>query len=109
MDDRYSDQYERAAGGLDYDDAFREHVADFSSRLADGGPGALLEEVENMIPPAVRTQISSFPLTAVTLAVGVGIFLGMKKSDLIIAAGTSLITAAATQNMNELLGRLGES
>jgi hypothetical protein len=29
----------------------------------------------------------------------------MKKSDLVIAAASSLITAAATQNVNQVLGR----
>lgn len=107
VDDRYPDPHERSAGGLDYDDPLRERLHGLSSQLASEGPGALLEELEEMVPPAAREAISMFPLTAVALGVGVGIFLGMKKSDLILAAGTSLITAAATQNVNEVLGKFG--
>ena len=39
------------------------------------------------------------------LGFGIGIFLGMKKSDEVIAAGTALVTSAAMANVNDLVGR----
>lgn len=107
MEDQYSDSFERAAGGMDYDDPIKERAQSFGAQLAEEGPAAILEEIENMVPPAVKEQIVSFPLTAVTIAVGIGIFLGMKKSDLILSAGTAMLATAATQNVNQVLDRMG--
>jgi hypothetical protein len=103
--DRYSDDFESAAGGLDYDDPVREKATNIGAKLAADGPQALLDEVEELLPDEWREQVVNFPITAVLLGLGVGIFLGMRKSDEIIAAGTAMITAAATQNFNSVLGQ----
>jgi len=39
------------------------------------------------------------------LGLGVGIYLGMKKSDELIAAGTSMISAAAMANVGKIIDR----
>ena len=51
---------------------------------------ALFEEIENLLPESWRDQIKTFPIAAVVLGFGVGIWLGMKKGDEVSAAGTSM-------------------
>lgn len=97
--------HERAAAGQDYDNPFRERAASIGARLAEDGPGAIFDEVENLLPEEWRGHISSFPLTAVVLGVGVGVWLGMKKSAEIMAAGSALISAAAMANVGKALRR----
>lgn len=99
------DDYERSAAGMDYEDPIREKAASIGHNIAENGPEALLEEIENLLPEQWREQIRSFPIAAVLLGFGVGIFLGMRKSDEIIAAGTSMITSAAMANVNGVIGR----
>lgn len=105
MGDRYSEDYERAAGGMNFDDPIREKAAEIGANLVSRGPEALFEEVENLLPEEWQEHIRSFPIAAIALGFGVGVWLGMRKSDLVIAAATSLVTAAATQNVNSVLGR----
>ncbi len=57
-------------------------------------------------PKAVREQIQAFPLAAVALGLGVGIWLGMKKSDEIIAAGTALVSSAAMANVSQVMDKV---
>lgn len=104
-DDRYADPHERAAGGMDYDDPMRERAASFGSTLASGGPEALLEEIERLLPQSWREQITRYPLAALAVGIGVGMFLGMKKGEQILAAGSSLIAAAATANLNQFISQ----
>ncbi len=105
MDDRYTDPHERAAGGLDFDDDLRQRASSFGSHLAEG-PEALFEQVEELLPESWREQIRTYPLAAIALGVGIGLYLGMKKGDEVIAAGSSLIAAAATANLNSALGKM---
>ncbi|MEA2338316.1 MAG: hypothetical protein QOE82_2323, partial [Thermoanaerobaculia bacterium] len=42
-------------------------------------------------------------IAAVVLGVGVGVWLGLRKGDELIAAGTSMITAAAMQNVTNVM------
>ena len=102
------DARERAAGGLDFDNPIREHAASLGSKIAENGPEALFEEIENMLPDSWREHISAFPLTAVLVGAGVGLFLGMKKGDEVIAAGTSMLTAAAMSNLGSIIDRAEE-
>lgn len=95
--------HERSAAGMDFDSPLRERASSFGSSLAEGGPEALFEEIENLIPDNVKEQIRSFPIAAVMIGVGVGVFLGLKKSAEIIAAGTSLISAAAMANVGKVM------
>ena len=97
--------HERSAAGMDFEDPIRERAASLGASIAENGPEALFEEIENMLPDAWREHIRSFPIAAVVLGVGVGVFLGMKKSDQVIAAGTSLLTAAAMSNLNTVFGQ----
>lgn len=99
--------HERAAAGMDFDSPIREKAAQLGSRLAESGPEALFDEIENLLPETWRDQIAAFPLTAVLLGVGVGVWLGMRKSDEIIAAGTSLITSMAMQNVASVMDTIG--
>ncbi|MCA1732421.1 MAG: hypothetical protein LC732_02320 [Acidobacteria bacterium] len=108
MSDRYSDSHERSSGGLDFDEDLRGRATSFGSRLASEGPDAIFEQVEEMLPESWREQIRLHPLVAVALGVGVGIFLGMKKGDEVITAGSSLIAAAATANLNAALSKTRE-
>ena|SRR5438045_1134104 len=99
--------HERSAAGLDFDFPIRERAASLGQALAEEGPEAFFEELENLIPAGVRDQISNHPLLAVTAGVALGVWLGMKKSQDIIAAGTSIVTAAAMSNVSAALGRAG--
>lgn len=97
--------YERSAAGQDYDNPIRERAASIGARVAEEGPGALFDEIENLLPEEWREHIRSFPVTAVLLGMGVGVWLGMKKSDEIIAAGSSMLSAAAMANVGRALHR----
>jgi hypothetical protein len=105
MATRKSEDHERAAAGLDFDFPLREKAANLGQALADGGPQALLEEIENLVPDPVREQVQSFPILAVMAGVGVGIFLGLRKGDEVLAAGASLLSAAATSSIAGALDR----
>lgn len=108
MPNRSPDQHERSAAGLDYDEhaGFRESAASLGAKMVENGPEAILDEIENLLPEQWREQIRAFPIAAVALGVGVGVWLGMKKSDEIIAAGTSLISAAAMANVSQVMDRV---
>ncbi len=102
-----TEDHERAAAGMDYDFPIRERASRLGNALAENGPEAFLEEIENLLPESWREQIKTFPIAAVALGVGVGVWLGMRKGDEIIAAGTSMITAAAVANIGGVLDRSG--
>lgn len=104
---RNPDDYERSAAGMDYEDPIRERAASIGASIAENGPEALLDEIENLLPETWREQISTFPIAAVVLGFGVGIFLGMRKGDEVIAAGTSLVTSAAMANVNQIISKAG--
>ena len=97
------DDHERSAAGMDYDFPLREKASELGNAFAKDGPEALFESIENMLPESWRDHIRSFPLTAVILGVGAGVFLGMRKGDEIIAAGTAMITAAAMENVTSVM------
>ena len=99
------DDHERAAAGMDYDFPIKEKASHLGSVIAESGPDALFDEIEKMLPESWREQITSFPIAAVLLGFGVGIWLGMRKGDEIIAAGTSMITAAAMSNVSQVMER----
>lgn len=101
--------HERAAAGLDFDDPVRERATSIGSSMAESGPEALLDEIENLLPEAWREQIESFPVTALLVGFGIGVFLGMKKGEEIIAAGSSMVTAAAMANINQVMEKAGAS
>lgn len=101
------DDHERSAAGMDFDSPLREKAAQLGSKIAENGPGALFDEIENLLPESWREQIAAFPLTAVLISVGVGFWLGMKKGDEVIAAATSMITAAAMQNVASVMDTVG--
>jgi hypothetical protein len=107
MATRNADSYERSAAGLDFDFPFREKAASLGQAMAENGPEAFFQEIENMLPEAWREQISNFPLAAVLVGFGVGVFLGMRKGDEVLAAGTSMITAAAMANIGHVMDRAG--
>jgi hypothetical protein len=107
MATRNQDDHERSAAGLDYDFPLREKAASLGQSLAENGPEALFEEIENLLPESWRDQIRNFPIAAMLLGVGVGVFLGMKKGDEVIAAGTSMLSAAAVSNVASMMDRFG--
>jgi hypothetical protein len=97
------DDHERSAAGMDYDFPIREKASQLGNALVDNGPEALFEEIENLLPESWREHIRKFPITAVVLGVGIGVWLGLKKGDEVIAAGTSMVTAAAMQNVANVM------
>lgn len=101
-----SDNHERAAAGMDFDSPIREKAAQLGNALAEG-PDALFEEIENLLPESWREQVTAFPLAAMAIGVGVGIWLGMRKGDEVIAAGTSVITGAAMANISSVMDAIG--
>jgi len=92
---------------MEYDTPFHEKASRLGSTLAENGPEALFDEIENLIPETWREHIADFPVVALLVGLGVGIFLGMRKGDEIIAAGTSMITAAAMSNVSQAMDRAG--
>lgn len=101
------EDHERSAAGMDFDHPVREKAAHLGSKLAEEGPEALFEEIENLLPESWRDQIKAFPIAAVLLGVGAGIWLGMKKGDEVIAAGTTMASAAAMANVGRAMERFG--
>lgn len=97
------DDHERSAAGMDYDNPIHEKASKLGSTLAEDGPEALFEEIENLLPESWREHIRSFPIAAVVIGAAIGVWLGMKKGDEIIAAGTSMVTAAAMQNVTNVM------
>ncbi len=97
--------HERSAAGMDYDFPIREKASQLGNALAENGPEALFEEIENLLPESWREHIRTFPIAAVLLGVGAGVWLGMRKGDELIAAGTSMVTAAAMQNVQSAMHR----
>jgi hypothetical protein len=103
------DNHERSAAGMDYDFPLKEKASKLGSKLAENGPEALFQEIENLLPESWREHIAQFPIAAVLLGFGVGVWLGMKKGDEVIAAGTSMVTAAAMSNVSQAMERFGGS
>jgi hypothetical protein len=101
-----TDDHERSAAGMDYDSPIREKAASLGSSIAENGPEALFEEIENLLPESWREQIATFPIAACIIGLGVGIWLGMRKGDEVIAAGTSMLTAAAMQNITHVMDKV---
>jgi len=99
--------HERAAAGMDFDSPMREHATNLGNAMAENGPEALFDEVEKLLPESWREQITTFPVAAVLVGFGVGIWLGLRKSDEVIAAGTALVTSAAMANVNHVMERFG--
>ncbi len=90
---------------MNFEEPLRDRAASIGAAMAENGPGALFDELENLLPEQWREHIRTFPITAVLLGVGVGIYLGMKKSEELIAAGSSMITAAAMANVGKIMQR----
>jgi hypothetical protein len=102
-----TDDFERSAAGMDYEEPLHERAASIGASFAEKGPEAIFEEIENLLPEQWREQIKNFPIAAVVLGFGIGIFLGMKKGDELIAAGTAFVTSAAMSNVNDIFSRAG--
>jgi hypothetical protein len=109
MATRTTDEHERSAAGLDFEEeggGMHERAASLGSKMIEEGPEAFLNEIEELLPESWREQIRTFPIAAVALGMGVGLWLGMKKSDEIISAGTSLVSAAAMANVTQVMDRM---
>jgi len=101
------EDHERSAAGMDYeDDPLRNGAASLGAKIAEEGPEALLDEIENLLPETWRDQIQAFPIAAVALGLGVGVWLGLKKSDEVIAAGTALVSSAAMANVSQVMDKV---
>ncbi|GAC1433155.1 MAG: hypothetical protein NVSMB68_05590 [Thermoanaerobaculia bacterium] len=105
MASRNRNDNERSSSGFDFETPMRERAASLGHAMAEGGPQALFDELENLLPEEWREQIRTFPIVAVVLGVGVGVYLGMKKGDELIAAGSTLISAAALANVSKFMER----
>lgn len=99
--------HERAAAGMEYDAPLREHAANIGASMAENGPEALFDEIEKLLPDQWREHIASFPVTAMIVGLGVGIWLGMRKGDEVIAAGTAMLTSAAMANVQGVMDKVG--
>jgi hypothetical protein len=101
------EDHERSAAGMDFDSPVHEKASKLGSKLVEEGPEAIFEEIENLLPESWRDHIKEFPIAAVLLGFGVGVWLGMKKGDEVIAAGTSMASAAAMSNVGRAMERFG--
>ena len=100
------EDHEKAAAGMEFDEnPIRDRFASLGEAFAAEGPKAVLDEIENLLPEEWREQVRTFPITAVLLGVGVGVYLGMKHSDEVIGAGSSALSAAAMANVARFVNR----
>jgi hypothetical protein len=99
--DRYSDEFENAAGGTDYEEPGQGDAG--MGSFFDRGPEALFNDIENLVPEPWRQQVVRFPISAVAVGVVVGFFLGYKKGQELVTAGSSFIAAAAAANINQFV------
>lgn len=76
------------------------------ARIVEEGPEVLLDEIENLLPEEWREQIRAFPITAVAIGLAVGIWLGMKKSDEVISAGSAMLSSAAMANVTQVMEKM---
>lgn len=107
MANGFPEDHERSAAGLDFeDDPIRTGAASLGAKMVENGPEALLDEIEALLPESWREHIQSYPLAAVVLGVGIGVWLGMKKSEEIIAAGTTLVSSAAMANVSQVMDKM---
>jgi hypothetical protein len=107
MATRSRNDHERAAAGQDFDEGnLGDRAANLGAKMVEEGPEALLDEIENLLPESWREQIRAYPVAAVMIGLGVGIWLGMKKGDEIISAGSSLVSAAAMANITQVMDRM---
>lgn len=95
--------HESSAAGLDFDFPIREKAESLGAAIAEEGPQALFEEVENLLPEEWKEHIRNFPIAAVILGVGVGVYLGMRRSDEIVAAGSAMLSAAVMANVSRVM------
>ena len=89
---------------MDYDD-IKDKAHNLGARFAEG-PDEVLEEIEELLPEPLRNQVVHFPISAMILGMGVGIFLGLKKGDELLSAGVTMVSAAVAANLNSVLGNL---
>jgi hypothetical protein len=82
-----------------------DRAEQLGSSMGSEGPQALFDQLEELLPEGWREQIAAFPITALAVGFGLGIFLGMKKGDELLAAGSTMLAAAATANLSEVLGQ----
>ena len=108
MATRGREDHETSAAGMDFDSPMREKASHLGSKLVEEGPEALFEEIENLLPESWREHISQFPIVALAVGFGAGIWLGMKKGDELIAAGASMASAAAMANVSRAMDRFGD-
>lgn len=106
MSNSEAEDYERSAGGVDGENPLREHAEALGSDIAEDGPSALFEEIEQLLPESWREHIASYPISALLIGLGVGIFLGMKKGDEIIGAGSAMVGAVAMSNLERIMERV---
>ena len=53
------ENHERAAAGMDYDFPLREKASKLGSTLAESGPDALFQEIENLLPESWRERFQA--------------------------------------------------
>ena len=109
--DREYEDYESSAGGLDFDEEDdpsprkkKSGSHDLGGAFAEGGPQAVIEQLEDMLPESWKEHVASFPILSVALGVGVGVFLGMRKGDEIISAGSAMVSTAAAAHIAQMMG-----
>ena len=93
---------------MDYDSPLHEKASKLGAALGESGPGALLDEIEKILPESWREHIARYPISALLVGLGVGLWLGMKNGDEILAAGKSFVTSAAMSNVGQVMDRFGE-
>lgn len=95
---------------LEFDEStIRENAAAWGKRMVQEGPDTVLDQIEELLPEEWRDQVRAFPLTAVALGIGVGLWLGWRKSDEVLAAGSALISAAAMANVSQVMEKVKQS
>lgn len=86
------------------DDLQSRAEKEWARKFSKEGPGALVNEIEALIPDQWKDHIASWPLSALSLGFVAGVVLGLKRGDEVLKLATTLATSAAALQVADIGG-----
>lgn len=63
---------------------------------------SVLEDLESAVPNPIRQKVADHPIPALLIGLAVGLFIGMKKGNDILSAGSAAVASAATAGLSRI-------